>query len=244
MLVFVMPVFLASGQVNVRDSAIYTPIIYAAYSINMLGGDIADMYGASSTLGAGIGYKTKKNVYYSFEYNYLWGGNVKQGDEILQYILTQDGQLIGQSGEYAIFQYFLRGHTVWGRVGKLFPVLSPNPNSGILLQGGGGWVQHRMFVSVQDNTALQLKDDYKKGYDRLHSGFGLTQSIGYLFLGDSRMWNFYAGFEFSQAWTKNQRDVNFDTRVKDDTQKLDLFYGFKIGWVIPMYRRAPVGYYY
>jgi len=104
MLVFVMPVFLASGQVNVRDSAIYTPIIYAAYSINMLGGDIADMYGASSTLGAGIGYKTKKNVYYSFEYNYLWGGNVKQGDEILQYILTQDGQLIGQSGEYAIFQ--------------------------------------------------------------------------------------------------------------------------------------------
>jgi len=241
---FLMPALLVSGQVNVRDSAIYTPIIYAAYGFHMLGGDIADSYGPSSTLGAGIGLKTKKNFYYGFEYNYLWGGKVKNGDEILQYILTTDGNLIGQSGEFAIFQYMLRGHTMWARVGKLFPVISPNPNSGIMLQGGIGYIQHRMFISVQDNTALQVAGDYKLGYDRLTSGFGLTQSLGYLFLGDSRMWNFYAGLEFSQAWTKNRRDVNFDTRVKDDSQHLDLFFGFKIGWVIPLYRRAPQQYFY
>ncbi len=239
-----MPAIGASGQVNVRDSCINTPIMYAAYGFNFLGGDIASMYGPSSTAGAGIGFKTRKNFYYGIEYNYLWGGKVKQGDEILQHILTSDGQLIGQSGEYAIFQYFLRGHTMWARVGKLFPVLSPNPNSGILLQLGGGWIQHRMFVGVQDNNAFQLKDDYKKGYDRLHNGFGFTESIGYLFLGDSRMWNFYLGFEFSQTWTRNDRDVNFDTGLSDDVQKLDFFYGIKIGWVIPLYRRAPTGYFY
>ena len=111
------------------------------------------------------------------------------------------------------------------------------------MQAGLGYVQHRMFVGVQDNTALQLTGDYKKGYDRLTSGFGLTESIGYFFLGDSRMWNFYAGFEFSQAWTRNRRDMDFDTRQKDDSQKLDLFYGIKIGWVIPMYRRAPQQYF-
>ncbi len=236
--------FIVSGQVNVRDSAINTPIVYAAYGFSALGGDIADAFGPSSTLGAGIGFKTNKNFYYSFEYNYLWGGKVKNGDEILQHILTHDGNLIGQNGEFAIFQYFQRGHTLWGRVGKLFPVLSHNPNSGIMIQLGVGYVQHRMFVGIQDNTALQLKGDYKKGYDRLTSGFGLTQSLGYFFLGDSRMWNFYAGFEFSQAWTKNRRDVNFDTRMKDDSQHIDLFYGIKVAWVIPLYRRAPQQYFY
>ena len=241
---FLMPAIFASGQVNVRDSVIHTPVVYAAYGFHLLGGDISEMFGPSSTLGAGVGFKTNKNIYFGIEYNYLWGGRVKQGDEILKDIITSDGQIIGQSGEYAIFQYFLRGHTIWGQVGKLFPVLSHNPNSGIMVKLGLGYVQHRMFVSVQDNTALQLKGDYKKGYDRLTSGFGLTESIGYFFLGDSRMWNFYAGFEFSQAWTKNRRDIDFDTRQKDNSQHLDLFYGIKIAWVIPLYRRAPTGYYY
>lgn len=243
-LLFVFTAIGASAQVNVRDSAIYTPLVYAGYGFNFVGGDFADMYGNSSTLGAGIGYKTKKNVFFAIEYDYLWGGKVKQGDEILKDILTSDGQLIGQGGEYAIFQYMLRGHLIFAKAGKLFPVFSPNPNSGIMANLGVGYIQHRMFISVQDNNALQVDGDYKKGYDRLHGGFSLSQSIGYLFLGDSRIWNFYGGLEFKQAWTKNQRDVDFDTRVKDDAQKLDLFFGFKIYWVIPLYRRAPTGYYY
>lgn len=238
-----MPVLLVSGQVNVRDSAIHTPIVYAAYGFHMLGGDIADMFGPSSTIGGGLGLKTKSNWFVGLEYNYLWGGKVKQGDEILKEILTSDGQLISQSGEYAIFQFMERGHTLWLKGGKLFPVLSPNPNSGIKVLLGVGYIQHKMFISVQDNTAKQVDGDYKKGYDRFHDGLGLTQSLGYLFLGDSRMWNIYAGFEFSQAFTKNQRDVNFDTRMPDNASKLDLFYGFKIAWVIPLYRRAPTGYY-
>lgn len=243
-LAFITPWISTTAQVNVRDSAIYTPLVYAGYGYYMLGGDIADMYGGSSTLGAGIGYKTKSNIYFGIEYNYLWGGKVKLGDEILKNILTSDGQLISQGGEYAIFQYMQRGHTMWMKAGKLFPVFSPNPNSGLIVNLGVGYIQHRMYISVQDNNALQVDGDYKKGYDRLHAGFGLTESIGYLFLGDSRIWNFYGALEFAQAWTKNQRDVDFDTRVKDDTQKLDLFFGFKLTWVIPLYRRAPTGYYY
>jgi hypothetical protein len=240
----ILPSILAYGQVNVRDSAINTPLVYGTYGFHILDGDIADMFGPSSTIGGGIAFKTKKNIYFGLEYNNLWGGKVKQGDEILQHILTTDGQIIGQAGEYAIFQFFERGYTIWGQVGKLFPVFSPNPNSGILLRLGGGYVQHRMHIGVQDNVALQLKDDYKKGYDRLTTGYGLNQFLGYMFLGDTRIWNFFGGFEFSQAWTKSRRDINFDTRMKDDEQKFDLFFGIKVGWIIPLYRRAATGYYY
>jgi hypothetical protein len=233
-----------NAQVNVRDSCISTPIMYGVYGFHFLSGDISDMYGNSSTIGAGLGYKLDNNIYFGLEYSYLFGGKVKNGDEILQDILTEDGQLIGQGGEYAIFQYMQRGHIIWAQVGKIFPVFSPNPNSGILIKLGAGFTQHRMDVSVQENTAPQVKDDYKYGYDRLTRGFGLNQFIGYQYLGDSRIWNFYGGLDFSQAWTKNVRDLNFDTRQKDNSQHLDLYFGFKIGWIIPFYRQAPSGYYY
>lgn len=243
-LISIFPAFIASSQVDIRDSVISTPIVYAAYGFHGLGGDIAKMYGPSSTIGAGIGYKTKQNIYFGIEYNYLFGGKVKTGDEIIKEILTDDGQIIGQNGENATFQYYERGHMVWAHVGKLFPAFGPNPNSGIFIKLGVGYVMHKMDVVVQDNTAMQLRDDYKRGYDHLTNGIGLNQFIGYQFLGDSRMWNFYAGLDFSQAWTKNRREMNFDTRAKDNTPHFDWFYGFKIGWVIPLYRKASVGYYY
>ena len=241
---FLSCVYQVDAQVNVRDSAISTPLFYGTYSFNILSGDIADMYGSSSTIGAGLGYKLKSNIYFGIEYGYLFGGKVKNGDEILQYILTQDGQLIGQSGEYAIFQYMQRGHIIWAQVGKLFPVFGPNPNSGIMIKLGAGFTQHRMDVSVQENSALQVDGDYKFGYDRLTRGFGLNQFIGYHYLGDSRIWNFFAGFDFSQAWTKNVREMNFDTRMKDDSQHLDLYFGIKVGWIIPLYKQAPSDYYF
>ncbi|HSG68735.1 MAG TPA: hypothetical protein VK994_08510 [Bacteroidales bacterium] len=241
---FFMMALSAWGQVNIKDSVINTPIVYGGYGFHFLGGDIAKMYTPSSTIGGGVGYKTKKNFYFGFEYSYLFGGRVKNGDEIIKELLTSDGQLIGQGGEFAIFQYYERGHIIWAQFGKLIPVLSRNPNSGLLFKLGGGFVQHRMDVSVQENTALQVSGDYKYGYDRLTRGFGLNQFIGYLFIGESRIWNFYAGLDFSQAWTRNVRDVNFDTRMPDNSQHLDLFFGFKVGWVIPIYRHAPPDYYF
>ena len=219
-------------------------MVYATYGFHWLGGDIAEMYSPSSTLGGGVGYKNKKNFYFGLEYNYLFGGKAKNGDEIIAELLTHDGQLIGQSGEYAIFQYYQRGHIIWFQLGKIIPVGKSNPNSGLMFKAGVGFVQHRMDVSVQENTALQLSGDYKYGYDRLTRGIGLNQFIGYMFIGNSRIWNFYGGLDFSQAWTKNVREINFDTRAKDESQHLDLFFGFKIGWVIPIYRSAPADFYY
>jgi hypothetical protein len=243
LLCFLWHAITMSGQVNVRDSSITTPVFYGSYGFFMLGGDIASQYGPSSNIGAGLGVKTKQNLYFGIEYNYLFGGKVKNGDEIFKNILTHDGQLIGQNGEYAVFQYFERGHMLWAHAGKLFPVLGPNPNSGIMFRLGAGYIQHRLVVNVLDNTALQLQGDYKKGYDRLTSGFGLNQFLGYMYMGDTRIWNFYGGIEVSQAWTQNRRDVNFDTGLKDDSKYFDLFFGIRIGWVIPMYRRAPSAYY-
>ena len=66
-----------------------------------------------------------------------------------------------------------------------------------------------------------------------------------MYLSESRLINLYGGFEFTQAWTTPQRDVNFDTREPDPVQnRFDLLNGFRIGWIIPIFQREPKKFYY
>ena len=86
--------------------------------------------------------------------------------------------------------------------GYVFPVLSPNPNSGIIVSGGIGILQHKILIDFRDAQIPQLGEEYKKGYDRLSYGLALNQFVGYVFFGNKKLINFYAGVELTQAWTK------------------------------------------
>lgn len=190
-------------------------------------------------------FKAKSNWTFGIEYGHIWWNEVKNGDSILKHILTEDGQIIDIGGLYAVFDLFGRGFTITGQVGKLIPVLSHNDNSGILLKAGIGYMQHWVRIQVKEQESVPwLSGDYVKGYDRLSSGLTLNQFIGYSYIGNSRVWNFYGGFEFTQGFTRNQRDIDFDTRIKDDKSRVDLIFGIKIGWMIPVYRNTKSDFYY
>ncbi len=83
----------------------------------------------------------------------------------------------------------------------------------------------------------------KKGYDRLSNGIGFTQSVGYLFLSNNRIANFFAGIEMNEAFTKNRRDFNYDQMKKDNQLRTDLLFGIRIGWILPLYKKAPKEFY-
>ncbi len=244
------------AQVNVSDSTISAFIPHIAYAIQAPGGDVADRYGYNSTIGGGFMYKTKKNLLFSADVNFIFGNQIKNADSILWIVLTKNGYIIDGNGTYANYAIFQRGYSINFRVGKILKVLRANPNSGLMLMGGAGYLLHRMRIDVQHETVQQLKDDYGKGYDRLTGGLNLNEFIGYFYMGRTRVLNFYAGFEFYQAFTKNLRDRDFDQLIydqatdtytvagKDNNNYVDLFFGIKIGWMIPIYNRAPDTYYY
>ena len=237
--------FQSKAQVSIGDSSISMPIIYASYGYFFPGGDLADRFNNSSSLAFGFQYKTKSNWTIGLEYNHMWWGAIKEGDSILKHVLTEDEQLIDIGGLYAVFDVFGRGFTITGQVGKLIPVFSHNPNSGILLKAGIGYMQHWVRIQVKEQESVPWLDgDYNKGYDRLTSGLVLNQFIGYSYIGNTRVLNFYGGLEFSQGFTKNRRDIDFDTGMKDDKSRIDLLFGFRIGWMIPIYRKTNSGYYY
>ena len=82
-----------------------------------------------------------------------------------------------------------------------------------LIMVGGGFLQDKIRIHDGDNTAPQIHGDYKKGYDRLNNGWMLSGTVGYLYLSDSRLINFFIGLEFMQSWTKYRRARNFDTGI-------------------------------
>jgi hypothetical protein len=108
---------------------------------------------------------------------------------------------------------------------------------------GAGLLQHKIRIEVQDNNVPQLDGDYRKGYDRLTNGLALTEFVGYLHCGNNRLINFFAGIELTQAFTKSRRDWDFSTMRKDDSNRMDLLFGIKVGWFFPMYKHAATAYY-
>lgn len=232
-----------SAQVSIRDSAIGTSLVYATYSYQFPGGDLAKRFGSNSSIGGGFLYKTKSNWLIGAEGNFLFGQSVKNSDSLLMNITNNDGFVIDANGMIADIVYYERGFSFYAKFGKLIPLLSPNPNSGFLIMLGGGYLQNKIRIHNPGNTAPQLLGDYKKGYDHLNGGISLTASLGYLYLGNTRLLNFYVGFEFIQAWTKSMRAYNFDTEKADNTKYNSQFYGLKVCWMIPLFQRTPKEYY-
>jgi len=244
-LVISFNIYLTYGQANISDSSLSIPMFYATYAYQLSGGDLADRFGNNSSIGGGFQWKISQNWIFGAEYLYLFGNDVRVADQIMSNLKTINGNIINNAGNFASYSVQERGYYISGRFGKLFPVLSPNPNSGIVVMGSLGYFQHKIRIEITDNNAPQLFDDYKKGYDRLAGGFGISEFIGYMYLSNSRFINFFIGVEFNQAWTRPKRDVNFDTMKPDEiTNRFDILSGIKVGWIVPIFKRVPNKYYY
>lgn len=198
-------------------------------------GDLASRFGLNLNVGGGVDFLTReRNFIFGIEGSYIFGTDVRQ--DVIASLKTADGFIIANDRAYADIQLRQRGFYVGAIVGKLFSLSATNPRSGIRATFGLGLLQHK--IRIQDDPfrgVPQLDEAYKKGYDRLSNGLTLSQFIGYQLLSADKRQNFYAGFDFVQGFTKNRRDFNFDTRTQDTEQRIDLLFGFRVGWVLPFY---------
>lgn len=232
------------SQSGVKDSVIRFPFVGVSYGIYQPGGDLSDRFGVTSMLSGDVLFKSKKNLLFGFSGGFMFGDKVKEPD-LLKSIYTQNEQIIGYDGLYADVRIFERGYQFSGTFGKIFAFKKPNPNSGIIVIGGPGFLQHKIRIENVGNTAPQLTKEYLKGYDRLTNGLMMREFVGYVYFSNHQLVNFYAGLEFIQAFTQSRRDYNFDIpEIKDNEKRTDLLYGFKVGWILPLYKKKPASYYF
>lgn len=237
------------GQYDIEKEAIGVNMIDFQYTFQIPGGDMAQRFGVNSSIGGGYNYKTKKNWLFGVELNYMFSQNVKNADQILWDLEVHPGNFIVNSeGSAAEMRLHERGVNGFFKFGKLFPILSPNPNSGFFVTAGLGYMGYKIkFHSVNNEAIIFQNEDYMKLYDRYTGGFALTESVGYMFLSNKRIWNFYVSANFTQGFTKNLREYNADEGpggFTDKSVRNDLLFGFRVGWVFNIYARAPKEYYY
>jgi hypothetical protein len=233
------------AQRTVKDSAISTPWVGLHYGGNFPSGDLDDRYGYLNHLGVMAGYKTAKQFYVGLDANFIFGQKVNLTG-LFDHLVDAQGNITDINGEIARVLVMPRGFNANASIGGLFPVSGSNKNSGIFVHGGMGFLLHHMRVETQDQVIPQLELTYKKGYDRMTTGINTHQFVGYSFLADGGFYNFYAGLYAQQGFTKNRRTIFFDqptTPVSSDL-RLDLQFGFRVGWFIPIYKRQPKAYYY
>ncbi|HLU84242.1 MAG TPA: hypothetical protein VKZ45_02110 [Vicingaceae bacterium] len=227
---------------EVKDSSATIPLFKASFAYQFSGSDMAERFGANYNVGGSFGIKMHNNWYVGFKGNFLWGAEVKQND-ILDQITTSDGELIKADGRTTAVFLDQRGSSFFLTAGRMFNVLAPNKNSGFLVYGGAGFLQHKISIKYR-GTVNNLTDEHKKGYDRFSFGFALNGFAGYLFLSKNRLVNFYGGIDITQGWTKNLRKFNYDTGMPDNEVRSDLLYGFRVGWIIQLNKRTQDEFYY
>jgi hypothetical protein len=244
--IFILSCFLVSvnasfAQHNIRDTISF-PMIGATFGYQLPGGDMADRFGNNFNVGGVFLWKLKNNLIFGFAGDFIFGDDVKE-NTILDKYKTPDGNIIDEHGHYATVLLYERGLKFEIRIGKIFPVIGPNKNSGLMANLGLGYMQHKIRIETPESSIPYISGDYSKGYDRFSTGPALTEFIGYMNFSNSRLVNFYAGFEFTQAFTENRRAMNFDTGMKDDNSRRDLLFGIRLGWVFPLYKRSADKYY-
>jgi hypothetical protein len=228
-----------------RDSAnkpIAAPLIGVHLGGDMPFGDLAERYGTNLNTGLNVMYKTHRNFLFGIEGSYGFGRNLKQ--DVLKQLKNSDGFIVDNSGYPADIRTSERVINVVLHGGKLFPFGSANKNAGLVLDAGLGYMQHRVhFVDINQQIAA-VYGDIKNGFDHLTNGICASQFVGYMYLGDSRLINFYMGIESYEGFTKSVRKWSYDTGTQDTGSRIDILVGFRVGWILPLYSRTPKNYFY
>jgi len=213
-----------------EDSGVITEFSYGFF---IPGGDLQNRFGNNFKVDISpVYYFYNSSFSIGLEISYLFGSEVKINP--LSNLISYDNQLIGTDKTFASLTMDERGYQAGLKIGKIIS-FDNHIRSGLKLELGIGIIRHWIHFQKDFGVLPQLEGEYLKGYDRLTGGFSTKEFFGYQYLKrDSRI-NFYAGFEFVQGFTKSLRRYNYDQAAYDLDKRKDFLFGFKIGWILPLY---------
>jgi len=241
-LLFLLFCMCTHAQWQVRDSSLFNPHVSVGFGYSTPLFDMAKRFGNNGHLDLGFHIKTKNNWYYGAQFSYLYGNQVSEPG-LMNNLITNDNLILADNGEVASVFIQQRGFHTAFEGGRVFNFIGPNPNSGLLIKGGIGFLQHKIRLEHQESKITQLEGDYVKGYDRLTNGFALSEFVGYYNMSNNRLVNFYIGSYAIQGYTACRRDFNFDTQTYNSGMRRDWLIGIRGGWILNLYERAPNDFY-
>lgn len=207
------------------------------------GADMAKRFDNSWRLGPGILYKTKNNWLIGTKFDFITGRNVNEDSLMInvadKYYSSKQNlyEFINNSGQRIGVPVYERGYAVGLSGGKIFSHSKDHPDNGIITLTSVGFVQHRINIYDKDKTVEQVRGEYRKGYDRLTNGIFVEQYLGYVYFARNKLINFTLGADILVGFTQGRRTFLYDVMRPDDAKRLDILYGLRAGWFLPIYNR-------
>lgn len=205
-------------------------------NLDFPGADMAKRFGTSYRLGGSILYKTTSNWMFGPKMDFIMGGKVKE-DSLLANLADRYGTILDRNGDRVGVRLFERGYMIGLQVGRIINMSKKSSDNGILIMTSAGFMQHKINIFDREKTILQIQGDYRKGYDRLTNGLFLEQFVGYNYFADNGLINFHIGLDVTAGFTKGRRDYLYDVRRPDDQSRIDLLFGLRGSWYIPIFKR-------
>jgi hypothetical protein len=221
---------------SVKDSSIFTTQVSLSYAAQIPEGDLKNRFGWNSNIGFNVDIKLASNWVLGINSQFFFGNQVKD-TSMLTDMYTSNGQIINQNGAFANVLAYERGWIFTGNIGKIFPIIGPNPNSGILFKFGVGFIQHKVRIEAEQDLVPQFTGEYSKLYDRYTNGLVLTQFIGYSHMGNKGLANFFAGIDLSEGFTRGRRLRQAGAETEVNKSRTDLLMGLRAGWIVPIRKR-------
>jgi hypothetical protein len=212
-------------------------------SLDLPGADMAKRFSTSFRLGPALLYKTSSNWLFGAKFDFIMGKNVNEDslminirDKYQTYsknlyeFINNDGQRIG-------VPVYERGYAVGLSAGRIFSFSESHPDNGLMVLTSVGFMQHRINIYDKDKSVMSLRGRYLRGYDRLTNGTFVEQYVGYAYFSSNKLINFTIGADILAGFTQGRRDYLYDVMRPDNAKRLDLLYGLRAGWFIPMFKR-------
>ncbi len=235
--------FKSNAQVNIRDSVETVWMINGGFAFHLPIGVMSERYGNSTNIFVGGSYKTKQNYWWGAEGG-LFFSNIINENNLLENLTNSSGFISSDDGTPVDLVLTERGLMFSAHVGKILPFKIYNKNSGIFLQLGAGYMQHKIRFDAKVGSLNRLQKPFSKGYDRLCSGLQLHQQLGLIFLHNKRKFNFKAGLDLHQGFTRSRRTIDYDTGVYDARKRVDVLIGPFFTWILPVYNKVENKIYY
>ena len=204
--------------------------------LDLPGADMAKRFGASYRIGPSVLYKTDAGFLFGVKADFIFGNQIRE-DSLLSGVRDTSGFFINENGQRVGIGIFERGYAIGVECGKIFPLSKLNPNTGLLVMTGFGFIQHKITLTDKDKTIWQISGDYAKGYDRLTNGLYVEQFVGYNRFDKKGAVNFHIGLDVLAGFTRGRRDYLYDVRRPDNAARADLLFGIRGGWYIPIFKK-------
>ena len=211
-------------------------IINANGGIDFPAADMAKRFGTNYRIGGALLYKTTSNWMFGVKMDFLLGNRITE-DSLLINLTDDDGSILNQDGQRVGLSTFERGYLVGLQAGKIINLSKTNADNGLLLTTTAGFMQHKINLFDREKTVPQIRGDYRKGYDRLTNGLFIEQYVGYNYFAKDGLINFHIGLNVTAGFTQGRRDYLYDVMRADNASRLDLLFGIRGGWYIPIFRR-------